>query len=310
MTRFFVDRPIVAIVIAILTVILGVVALVRPPHRAVPVHHSPRHPDPDHVHGRRRAHHRAVGGHADRAADERRGEDALRPVHERRRRHHDAVRHLRRGDRRQHRPGERAEPRGPGPAEPPRGREPVRPQLSQHRRPPAADLRDPLAQGELRRALPRQLRGHQRQRRPVPRQRGGPGPQLRPLRICDAGLGQAGQAGQAGADRSRPGEGLAAAEHGQPLGPHRGGAGAAGTAAHLHRTRRRGGWSRRRSSATSSSVSPPTGRRCGSRTSPASSWAPRTTTSPRATTAARARSSPCSRLPAPMPWPSPTGSRR
>ena len=53
MCRFFVDRPIVAIVIAILTVILGLVALVGLPVAQFPSI-IPPHPDPDHLHGRRR----------------------------------------------------------------------------------------------------------------------------------------------------------------------------------------------------------------------------------------------------------------
>ena len=207
----------------------------RPARRPVPVDHPARHPDRDHLHRRGRPHHRAVGGHADRAADERRGQDALPPVHQRQRRDHDAVGDLRRGDRGQHRPGQRAEPGGPGPAQPARGREPVRPDLPQHGRPAPGGLRRLLAEGHLRLAVPRQLRGHQHQRRALPRERRGPGRQLRPVRVRHAHLGQARPAGQAGPDRARPRAGRAAAEHGEPVRAHRRGARPARAAAHLHR---------------------------------------------------------------------------
>ncbi len=114
MARFFVDRPIVAIVIAIVTVILRPGVDGRPADRAVPRDHPAPDPDQDHLHRRRRGDHRAVGRDAARAADERRRQDALHAVDQRQRRHDDADRHLRRRDRSQHRPGQRAEPRLPG----------------------------------------------------------------------------------------------------------------------------------------------------------------------------------------------------
>ena len=64
MARFFVDRPIVAIVIAIVTVILGLVSMTGLPIAQFPSIIPPADPDPDHLHGRGRRDHRAVGGDA------------------------------------------------------------------------------------------------------------------------------------------------------------------------------------------------------------------------------------------------------
>ncbi len=252
----------------------GLVSMTGLPDRAVPVDHPPADPDPDHLHGRRRRDHRAVRGHAPRAADERRRQDALHAVHERQRRDDDPHRHVRRGERGQHRPGERAEPRVPGPAQPARGREPVRHHLPEHRRPAPRGLRALLAERHLRLALPRQLRADQRQRRALPRARSRPGRQLRPLRVLDAHLGEAGQARQARPHRARPRAGGAAAERREPRGA---------------------GGRRARAARASSSPTPcarkgrlvtaeefgrgggahrtPRARWCGSRTWPASSWA-------------------------------------
>jgi biotin carboxyl carrier protein len=77
MSRFFVDRPIVAIVIAVLTVILGVVSLAGLPVAQYPSIIPPVIQISTTYTGAGRDHHRAVGGHADRAADERGGQDAV-----------------------------------------------------------------------------------------------------------------------------------------------------------------------------------------------------------------------------------------
>ena len=69
------------------------------------------------------------------------------------------------------------------------------------------------------------------------RARGGPGHQLRPGRVLDADLGEARQAGQARHHRARPGPRRPAAEHREPRGARGGGARAQGAAAHLHRAR-------------------------------------------------------------------------
>ncbi len=84
---FFINRPIVAMVIAIVTVIVGLIAM-----RGLPLAQFPEIVPPQIVvsttyTGADARHHRAVGRHADRAADERRGQHALHAVDQRQRRH-------------------------------------------------------------------------------------------------------------------------------------------------------------------------------------------------------------------------------
>ena len=110
MARFFIDRPIVAIVIAILTVLLGLVAMVGLPIAQYPDIVPPLIQIQGSFPGADAVDRRAVGGDAARAADERRREHALHAVDERQRRHDDPARHLRRRHRPQHRQGPRAEP--------------------------------------------------------------------------------------------------------------------------------------------------------------------------------------------------------
>ena len=83
---FFIRRPIVAMVIAILTVLSGVVSLLGLPIAQFPQILPPQVNLTTTYTGRRRAHDRAVGRDAHRAADERRRPDALHPVDERERR--------------------------------------------------------------------------------------------------------------------------------------------------------------------------------------------------------------------------------
>ena len=78
-----------------------------PADRAVPADPAAAGQPDDDVHGRRRADDRAVGGDADRAADERRRSDALHPVDQRQRRVDEPGRDVRR----RHRPGHRQRPR-------------------------------------------------------------------------------------------------------------------------------------------------------------------------------------------------------
>ena len=111
MSAFFVRRPIVAIVIAIVTVLGGLVSL-----RALPVAQFPDIVPPQIIvtgtlQRRRRADHRAVGRHAARAADERRRQHALHAVDQRQRRVDAADGHVRHRHRPEHRSGERPEPR-------------------------------------------------------------------------------------------------------------------------------------------------------------------------------------------------------
>ena len=96
MSRFFIRRPIVAIVIAIVTVLGGLVVAVGAADRAVPGDRPAADQRDDDLHRRRRADHRAVGRDAARAADERRRQHALHAVDQRQRRHDDAEGHVRR----------------------------------------------------------------------------------------------------------------------------------------------------------------------------------------------------------------------
>jgi membrane fusion protein (multidrug efflux system) len=106
-SNFFIRRPIVAMVIAILTVLLGGRVAARAADRAVSADPAAAGQPDDDVHGRRRAHDRAVGRDADRAADERRRAVALHPVDQRQRRLDEPG-----GDvRRRHRPRRRQRPR-------------------------------------------------------------------------------------------------------------------------------------------------------------------------------------------------------
>ena len=119
-----------------------------------------------------------------------------------------------------------------------------------------------LAQQDLRFALPRQLRQHQHQRRPLSRAGRGRGEAVRRQRLRDAHLGQAGRAGQTRSRRF-------------PISPTRSGSRAPSTprarsAPSLRRrawrrptpSARRGGSRRRRSSARSSSAPTRTARSC------------------------------------------------
>ena len=126
MSRFFIRRPIVAIVIAIVTVLGGLVALPALPIAQFPADRPAADQRDRDLYRRRRAHHRAVGRDAARAADERRRQHALHAVDQRQRRHDDADRHVRRRHGAEHRPGQRAEPDGAGAAEPAARGQPVR----------------------------------------------------------------------------------------------------------------------------------------------------------------------------------------
>ena len=83
MSKFFINRPIVAMVISILMVIVGAVTIASLPVAQFPAHRAAGSADPGHLRRRRRADHRAVRRHADRAADERRGQHELHVFAER-----------------------------------------------------------------------------------------------------------------------------------------------------------------------------------------------------------------------------------
>ena len=95
MARFFIDRPIVAMVISIVTVLLGVVAMQRPADRAVPRDRAADGPGDDDVRRRERDRRRGLGGDAGGAEDQRRRELDLHEVDQRQRRHADAEGELR-----------------------------------------------------------------------------------------------------------------------------------------------------------------------------------------------------------------------
>ena len=260
MARFFVDRPIVAIVIAIVTVVLGLVAMTGLPDRAVPLDHPapasrsrPPTPGADAVtieqsvatpiEQQMNGVEKMLYMQSTNAND---GTMTLTVTF-------DVESEVNIDQVNAQNRVSQAQPNLPadvnqfgltyrstvGPA--PRG------------------LRALLAEGHLRLALPRQLRAHQRQRRALPRARRGPGRQLRPLRVLDADLGEAGQAGQAGPHRARPRARGPAAERRQPRGPRGRGAGAARASSSPTPCARRAGSSPPRSSATSWCASTPTG---------------------------------------------------
>ena len=83
MSKFFISRPIVAMVISILMVIVGAVTIAGLPVALFPADRSAGNSDFSRLHGRRRADRRAVRRHAHRAADERRGQHELHVFAER-----------------------------------------------------------------------------------------------------------------------------------------------------------------------------------------------------------------------------------
>ena len=96
MAKFFINRPIVAMVISIIMVIVGVVAMVQLPIALFPNIAPPEIQLHGDLRRRRRAHRRAVGGHADRAADAGRRRHDLHVLVQRQQRADDAEGRLRR----------------------------------------------------------------------------------------------------------------------------------------------------------------------------------------------------------------------
>ena len=86
MSRFFINRPIVAIVIAILMMLVGIVSMLSLPIAQFPNIVPPEIQLSATYRRRRRADLRAVGRHAHRAADERRAEDDLHVLDQRQQR--------------------------------------------------------------------------------------------------------------------------------------------------------------------------------------------------------------------------------
>ncbi len=77
MSEFFIRRPIVAIVISILMVIVGAITIDQPARRAVPGHRSTRDTPAGPLPGRRCRDHGEGRSHAHRAADQWRGQHGL-----------------------------------------------------------------------------------------------------------------------------------------------------------------------------------------------------------------------------------------
>ena len=95
MSKFFINRPIVAMVIAIFFVIAGAVMVFRLPVAQFPEIVPPKIQTTADLHRRGRAHRRTVGRHSDRGAGQRREEHDLHAVDQWRRRHDDAAGQLR-----------------------------------------------------------------------------------------------------------------------------------------------------------------------------------------------------------------------
>ncbi len=197
MANFFIRRPIVAIVISIIIVLLGLntlrgLSFEQYPFLAPPtIRVTATYPG---AVGRRG---RAVGGDADRAGGQRRRGHDLHEVVEHQRRPHAARRQLPGGHEPGH--GQRAhpEPGLVGPGAPAPGGDPAgdhgQEAEPQH---PDADLAL-LARGDLRRQLPDQLLRHQPARPAPAHPRHRPGRPLRRHRLRHADLAAARQAGQA-----------------------------------------------------------------------------------------------------------------
>ncbi len=189
MSAFFVRRPTVAIVIAIVTV-LGGPGLHGPTADCDVSRHRPAADHrPGDVHRRRRRDGRTVRRHLARAADERGRQHALHAVDQRERRDDAAHRDVRRRNRSECRSGQRSESRRTGATEPAGGSQPVRPHDAQDHRSAADGRVVALAREHVRRAVPRQLRQHQHHRRALSRagRRAGAGSSAPTTTRCGSG---------------------------------------------------------------------------------------------------------------------------
>ena len=267
----------------------------RAPDRPVSADPAAAGQPDDHVHGRRRAHDRAVGRDADRAADERRRPDALHPVDERERRLDEPGGDVRRRDRSGHRQRPRQQPLLAGAAVPAAGRQELRRHDQEVAGVPAHGHLALLARRPIRRVVSDQLREHQRQRRAPPREGRRRHPQPRIERLRDARMAQSELAREQGVDRHGRPERRPRPERREPGRPDRRGARACSDSSSRTPSGRRAAWSRPRSSRTSSCARTRTGPPCGSRTSAAPSSGRSTTSRTARSTASRAPSSPRSR---------------
>ena len=234
MSRFFIRRPIVAIVIAILFVIGGAVMVFRLPVAQFPEIAPPQIETTAVYTGCRRAHRRAVGGDADRRAGERREAHDLHAGDLRERRHDDAPGLVRDRHGHRHRPGAGPEPPGAGAGQPADRGEQLRPHDDPDGGHPAARLHDQLAEADVGPELPLELRRDQRQGRAVPRSRDRAGQDLRRGELRHARVGRAGHDREARAHGDRPRERHHGAERRESRGHARRRAGAARPAVHVH----------------------------------------------------------------------------
>ena len=204
MSKFFINRPIVAMVIAILTVIVGAVVIAGLPVAQFPAIAPPEVQVTGDLRRRGRPDHRAIGGDAHRTADERRRQHELHVL---------AQRHRQRADepdcrfRRRHGPeygsDPGAEPRDAGRVAASGGRH----QLRRHGAEIGARAVDAgrslFAQGHVRRTVPGELRLHQPERPAHAREGRRHRPDIRRRPVRHAPLGETRPTGQA-ADH-RPG---------------------------------------------------------------------------------------------------------
>ena len=310
MARFFVNRPIVAMVISIITVLLGVVAMSGLPISQYPGDRAADDPGHHDLHRRQRDRRRGVGRDAARAADQRRREHDLHEVDQRQRRHVDAEGLVRGRVEPRHEQRAHAEPRVRGHAADAAVGEELRRLGEEGAGVSAARHLDQVAERHLRQRF---LSNYTT------------------ININDAiariqGVGQINLFG--GSDYAmrvwlRPdvigrlgitipdiANAISPAEPVDAGRPDRRAARRRRHRVHLHRPHpgapaQRGGV-RRTSSCGPTRMAP----RSASRTSRASSWGRCSTTPSAATTARRRPSSPSSRFPAPTRSTSPTGSRR
>ena len=216
MSKFFINRPIVAMVISILTVIVGAITIANLPVSQFPSIAPPEVHDPGKLRRGRRADRRAIGRHADRTADERRRQPELHVLaqcgerpddHDRRLRRQDPIRIPTRSSRRCAR---RRRLRNC------RRRDELRRDGSKigHR---AADGHRPVfAARHLRRAVPGELRVHQPERSGDPRPRDRQRPGLRRRAVRDAPVGEARSAREARHHGARNRFRHSVAEHREP----------------------------------------------------------------------------------------------
>ena len=252
-SKFFIERPIFAAVVAIVTVLLGAVAMPAAADRAVSGHHAAHDLRHDQLSGRQCRHRRQHGGHPDRAAGQRRAGHALHAVLQRLGRHLHADRDLRR----RHRHGYRADAGLPAGRDragraAAAGRGPGRHGQAAVDQRPAVRQPD-LAHGRLRQPVPDQLRRDQPAERAGPRARRGRGQRAWRRHLQHADLARPAEDADLRPRARRRHPGAAGAERAGRRRPDRHAAAARRPAVPVHDQRARAGSTSWRSSRTSSS---------------------------------------------------------